>query len=88
MTYSKDDTTVDPTLHEIPTIDRLNKAGAENVHVSTTEHVIDMSGEYKDADGNPYQYMGHWSWIYFDNNDSSCDECGQSVFEWIAAQLN
>ncbi|MGM9940601.1 MAG: hypothetical protein ACI32N_01225 [Bulleidia sp.] len=86
--YSKDDTTVDPTLHEIPTIDRLIQAGAENIHVSTSEHVIDMSGEYKDADGNPYQYMGHWSWIYFDNNDSSCDECGQSVFEWIAEQLN
>lgn len=85
--YSKDDTTVDPTLHEIPTIQRLKDAGATNIHVSTTDHVIDMSGEYKDAEGNAYQYMGHWSWIYFDNNDSSCDDCSLKAWEWIAEQV-
>lgn len=82
--YSKDDTTVDPTLHEIPTINRLKAIGATNLHVSTTEHVIDTSGLYKNADGTPYQYQGHWSWIYFDNNDAKCDECGLTAFDFIA----
>lgn len=82
--YSKDDTTVDPTLHEIPTINRLKTMGAKNLHVSTTEHVIDTSGLYKDKSGNPHQYQGHWSWIYFDNNDAKCDECGLKVFDFIA----
>lgn len=85
--YSEDDTTVDPTLHEIPTIARLMEAGAENVHVSTSEHVIDTSGTYTDENGNPYQYMGHWSWIYFDNNESLCDECDTDVWNWMAEQV-
>lgn len=85
--YSKDDTTVDPSLHEIPTLKRLKEAGAKNIHVSATDHVVDTSGEVKDQNGNPYQYMGHWSWIYFDNNDSKCDDCGIDVWSWMAEQI-
>lgn len=80
--YSKDDDTVDPTLHEIPTINRLKSLGASNLHVSTTEHVVDTSGLYKDEN-----YSGHWSWIYFFNNEAQCDECGVKSFDWIAQQL-
>ncbi len=85
--YSEDDTTVDPTLHEVPTIERLKKAGAENLCVSTTEHVVDTTGEFKAEDGSPYQYMGHWSWIYFDNNESKDNETGVTVWDWIAEQV-
>lgn len=81
--YSKDDTVVIPSLHEIPTIERLKKAHAKNLHVSTTDHVIDTSGCYKGEDGQPYQYLGHWSWIYFFNNESNCDESQISVWQWI-----
>ncbi|MDO4467039.1 MAG: hypothetical protein Q4C49_08530 [Bacillota bacterium] len=84
--YSKDDDTVDPKAYEEPVLERLDKAGAKNISVSTSEHVTDLSGKYKDADGNPYQYSGHWSWIYFDNNDTA-DQNGVSVFEWIASTL-
>lgn len=80
--YSKDDDTVDPTKHEIPTINRLKAMGATNLHVSTTEHVVDTSGLYKDEN-----YSGHWSWIYFFNNEAKCDECGIKSFDWIAQQL-
>ena len=80
--YSKDDDTVDPTLHEIPTINRLKALGASNLHVSTTEHVVDTSGLYKDEN-----YSGHWSWIYFFNNEAQCDECGVKSFDWIDQQL-
>ena len=86
--YSKDDTTVDPELHEIPTINRLKEMQASNLHVSTTDHVIDMSGLYTDENGNPYQYQGHWSWIYFYNNDASCDECGKTAFTFIKEAIN
>ncbi|MCR5468418.1 MAG: hypothetical protein K6F37_05605 [Lachnospiraceae bacterium] len=84
--YSEDDTTVDPTLCEVPTIERLKAAGKtdDTLHVSTTEHVVDTSGLYTDADGNPYQYMGHWSWIYFDNNDSKCNDDGLTAWDFIA----
>lgn len=85
--YSKDDTTLDPEIFSKPTIARLKEAGATNLHVSTTDHVVDLSGQYKNADGSPYQYAGHWSWIYFDNNDTSCDECEISAFEWAAQTL-
>lgn len=85
--YSEADTTVDPTTHEIPTIARLEAAGAKNLHVSTSEQVVDMSGNYTDEDGNAYVYDGHWSWIYFDNNDAACDDCQQTVWEWIAEQV-
>ena len=88
--YSEDDTTVDPTKHEIPTIERLKKAGkaSDTLHVSTTEHVVDTSGQFfaTDEDGNevPYQYAGHWSWIYFDNNECACDEDGMAAWDFIA----
>ena len=85
--YSKDDNIVDPTLCEIPTIERLREAGAKNLHVSTTDEVIDTSGNYKDENGNPYKYSGHWSWIYFDNNESLSDETGISCWEWMAEQV-
>lgn len=84
--YSEDDTTVDPKKYEIPTIKRLKAAHAKNLHVSTTKHVVDTSGKYKDAKGKAYQYNGHWSWIYFDNDETK-DEDGVSAFDWIAATL-
>ena len=83
--WSDDDTTVVPETHEIPTVERLKKAGAKELHVSTTEHVVDTSGLYKDEEGNPYMYAGHWSWIYFDNNECECNDEGLKVFDFIAA---
>lgn len=84
--WSDDDDAVDPTVHEIPTVERLRQSGKSNetLHVSTTEHVVDTSGAYTDEDGNPYQYSGHWSWIYFDNNECECDDDGMKVFDFIA----
>lgn len=85
--YAESDTTLVPSTYSIPTINRLKKAGATNLHVSTTEKVVDVTGEVKDANGNPYEYNGHWSWIYSHNNDTKCDDCGISMFEWAAKTL-
>lgn len=84
--WSEDDTVVDPKACELPTIERLRAAGKtdETLHYSTTDHVIDTSGQYFDDEGNPYRYKGHWSWIYFHNNECSCNEDGLKAFDFIA----
>lgn len=85
--YAEDDPVVVPSLHEIPTIARLRAMGASNLHVSATEHVVDLSGKYANEDGSLHQYFGHNSWIYFFNNESVCDDCGQDVWHWMAQQI-
>lgn len=86
--YSKDDDIVNPEIHEIKTIERLQNANAIDLCVSTSEHVIDKSGKYKDSKGNNYIYPGHYSWIYFHNNESICDKTQIKVWDWIAKQFN
>ncbi len=86
--YSLDDGNVKPSTHEIPTIKRLLAAGAKDVHASVTDHVIDTSGRFKDSKGNPYRYIGHASWIYFDNDDTKCNTCGISCFTWLSKLTN
>lgn len=85
--YSNDDPLVVPAQHEVPTIARLRAMGASNLHVSTSEHVVDLSGQYKNPDGTPYQYFGHGSWMYFFNNETSCDDCGIDAWHWMAQQI-
>lgn len=89
--YSQDDTTVVPELHEVPLLQRLEAAGAKQTHASVTEHVVDTTGTYYadengqptlENTGKPYQYMGHWSWIYFFNN--TCDVNGLKAWDFIA----
>lgn len=82
------DPTLLPELHTIPTYNRLLEAGATNVHFSLYEGVYDTSGNYKNADGTPYEYNGHWSWIYVYNNDPVKEMNGKQVtiMEWMASQ--
>ena len=89
--YSQDDTTVVPELHEVPLLQRLEAAGATHTYASVTEHVVDTTGTYYadengqptlENTGKPYQYMGHWSWIYFFNN--TCDANGMKAWDFIA----
>ena len=67
---------------------RLVEAGAEKVYYSLFEDVHDMTGLYNGEDGEPYQYMGHWSWLYVLN-----DQCVETIedeevtlFQWLAEQ--
>ena len=59
-------------------------AGASNVHTFVSKHVIDTSGRFNDKDGEPLRYSGHWSWIYFFNNEAVSDRCGIRVWQWMA----
>lgn len=92
FTYAKNDTTVDPTLTAIPTIKRMQKLGIP-VHTSVWDDVHDTTGRFwldedgqltSEKTGTPYQYMGHWSWIYFDNNSNICDGCKKNEWKWMA----
>ncbi|MFS0924608.1 alpha/beta hydrolase [Enterococcus casseliflavus] len=86
--YSNDDNIVDPTVNEIPTINRLKQVGASNLEVATFEEVVDTSGRFTDEDGNPHNFGGHNSWIYFFNNEVSSDENGANSWQWLADQIN
>lgn len=79
--FSYDDDVVDPKLHEIPLLKVFKEKGMEKLYVSTTEHVIDTSGRYSDAEGNPHKYSGHWCWIYFFNNE--CDADGYKAWDFV-----
>ena len=81
--YAANDDVVPPDQYEAPTIARLQEIGAD-VHVSVFEDVHDTTGLYNNEDGTPYQYMGHWSWLYFFNNQ--CEENGVNLWQWLAEQ--
>lgn len=81
--YAENDDTVNPETFEIPTIARLKEIGAD-VHTSVFPNVVDTSGLYTGEDGTPHEYMGHWSWLYFFNNE--CEENGVSLWNWLAEQ--
>ncbi len=67
---------------------RLRNAGASDVHYSLFDDVHDMSGLYTNTDGTPYQYMGHWSWIYTLDNmcTEEIDGVQTTIFEWLSTQ--
>lgn len=70
---------------------RLVDADAADVHYSLFENVVDTSGLYFQADGvTPYEYAGHWSWIYTLNNEcvDTIDGKEVTIFEWLSQQSN
>ncbi len=85
---AKTDTTVPVNDYVVPTYDRLAKAGANNIHLSLFDNVVDTSGLYKKADGTPYEYDGHWSWIYVFNNKPTDTINGKpiTIMEWLSSQ--
>lgn len=86
ITYAKNDTTVSPASFEEPLIDMLEKAGAKDLHISVFEDVHDTSGEFKTVSGAAYQYQGHWSWIYFFNNE--CTGGDLKIWDWMSGLVN
>nr|WP_263323717.1 prolyl oligopeptidase family serine peptidase [Neobacillus sp. Marseille-Q6967] len=85
---AKTDTTVPVDKYVVPTYNRLIEAGGSNVHLSLFDNVVDTSGLYKKADGTPYEYDGHWSWVYVYNNEVSKTINGKTttLMEWLADQ--
>ena len=79
----------DPTTpheHSQNLHDLLLAAGADNVHLYTTDGLF--SDEFVNDDGEPWRFNDHWSWIPALNNTVSDTINGRNVtlFEWMAAQ--
>jgi predicted esterase len=83
FTAAATDTVVKPADYILPTVDRIRKAGGKDIHESYFDSVLDTSGKYKKSDGTPYEYMGHWSWLYVLNN--RCTDNGITIMEWLAS---
>ncbi|WP_139905789.1 hypothetical protein [Clostridium thermarum] len=95
FTHSKNDPVVDPNQTAVKTYKRLLEAGAKDVHFTYWDEVVDTTGLYKDKNGAPYKYHGHFSWIYTLNNQCRLDYDGSpvtvkgenvSIMEWLAVQ--
>jgi hypothetical protein len=76
-----------PAINTIPTYNRLLAAGAD-VYMTLFDNVEDTSGLYTNADGTPYQYNGHFSWIYVHNNEVSTviDGAEITLMQWLSEQ--
>ena len=94
-TDSQDDPLVPPDGLCLPTYQKLKEVGNDNVHVTLFDHVIDQSGLFKDEQGKPYQYNGHFSWVHVYNDFCQHDLDGSkvlcsgrpvSLFQWLGRQ--
>lgn len=79
--FAENDDTVNPDIYEKPAIERLRKAGADHLHVFHPKDVHDTSGKYDLPDGTAHPYPGHWSWLYYFNDQ--CDADGMKTSEFI-----
>ena len=92
FTAAKTDEVVPVKDYVVPTYLRLKEAGADT-HLTLWDRVLDQTGLYKNEDGTPYEYIGHWSWIPMLNNENRLDYDGSEVkvdgkavtiCEWLA----
>ena len=71
---AKNDDTVDPEKHMIPTVRRcLELNGGSNIRMSLFDDVHNSFGSY----------YGHWSWIYLFNNECVSDD-DEILWEWLS----
>ncbi len=79
FTHAANDPVVVPDKYVLPTYHRLMKAGAENVHFTYWDKIVDVHEGFKNQAGEPYEYMGHFSWIPMLNDDCRLDFDGKPV---------
>lgn len=93
--HAKNDPVVLPGETVVPTYERLMRAGAEKVHFSYFDKIVDQHEGFLDAEGKPYEYIGHFSWIPLFERDCNFDYDGSpvmhdgrqiDVFEWLNLQ--
>ena len=95
FTHAKNDPVVRPEDYVLPTYHRLKDAGAENCHLTCWDRIVDLHAGFRDENGAPYEYLGHFAWIPVFNDDCRTDFDGKpvkaggkevSLMEWLAAQ--
>ncbi len=92
--HSKGDELVDPKETVLPLYRALKDAGA-TAHVTYFDHVEDLTGAYREADGSPKKTFNHGVWIHVFNDFCRTDIDGTNVmidrepvgmWEWAARQ--
>ena len=95
FTHAANDPVVPIDRFVLPTYQRLVAAGGKNIHMTMWDRIVDMHEGFKDADGNPYEYLGHFAWIPLLNDDCRLDYDNKPVtvngqeaglLQWLAAQ--
>ena len=95
FTHAKNDPVVKPDQFAVPTYKRLMAAGAKNCHFTYWDKIVDLHAGFKNEQGEPYEYLGHFAWIPVFNDDCRMDFDGQPVvvngrevtlMDWLAAQ--
>ena len=90
--HSKGDELVDPADTALPLYRRLREQGSE-VHMTYFDHVEDLTGVYREADGSPKKTFNHGVWIHVYNDFCHTDLDGTNVlvdgepvgvWEWAA----
>lgn len=95
FTHAKNDPVVKPEETVEPTYKRLIAAGARNVHFTFWDNIKDIHEGFKDAEGSPFEYIGHFAWIPMLNDDCKLDYDGKPVtidgepvtlLQWLSRQ--
>jgi len=82
--YCNNDQAASPVEYSAPTIKRIKEKRPKDLHVATFDSVNDLTGQYFNGDGSPYTFDAHQSNIYFFRNNVKCNDCGKSVWDWMA----
>ena len=95
FTHAKNDPVVKPEATVVPTYERLVKAGNKNAHFTFWDKIEDIHEGFVDANGKPFEYIGHFAWIPMLNDDCRVDYDGKPVvvngkevtlLEWLSLQ--
>ena len=95
FTHAKNDPVVKPEATVVPTYERLVKAGNKNAHFTFWDKIEDIHEGFVDAEGKPFEYIGHFAWIPMLNDDCKVDYDGKPVvvdgkevtlLEWLSLQ--
>ena len=95
FTHAANDPAAMPDMCILPTIERLKKAGAPNIHCHFFDKIVDDTGDFDDEEGNAFEYNAHYSWVYalknhvwldFDGNPVTIDGKEVTLFEWLSHQ--
>lgn len=95
FTHAANDPVVRPEATILPTYRRLREAGGKQIHASYFDKIVDQTGLFKNEQGLPYEYMGHFSWIHTYNDFCTNDLDGTRVmvsgapvtlWQWLGMQ--
>lgn len=79
--HTKNDELVPEQETTIPIYRRLKAAGAKSLHFSFFDYMEDLTGRYRDGDGQPMRFFNHGVWVHVLNDHCIQDIDGGRVLE-------